>query len=246
MSGKDEVHVYALCWNEERMLPYFFRHYDGVADRYFIFDNGSTDRSVEMLKAHPKVVLDSFEVAGDSFVLAAANHYNECWKQSRGQADWVIVCNVDEHIYHPDLRGYLRACKGRGVTIVTPEGYDMVSDTFPEAGVPLSEAVRRGMREPFLDKPEIFDPDRIREINFVPGRHQASPAGEVVAPGFKATKLLHYKYLGLDYVLRRHAELKTGLRSLDIRKGWGLQYVWRERKTVKKYERIKKNSVVVV
>jgi hypothetical protein len=22
------VHVYATCWNEEKMLPYFFRHYD--------------------------------------------------------------------------------------------------------------------------------------------------------------------------------------------------------------------------
>jgi hypothetical protein len=22
------VHLYATCWNEERMLPYFFRHHD--------------------------------------------------------------------------------------------------------------------------------------------------------------------------------------------------------------------------
>ena len=238
--------MYALCWNEERMLPYFFRHYDRVADRYFIFDNGSADRSVEILKAHPKVVLGRFEVTGDSFVQAAADHYNECWKRSRGQADWVIICNVDEHIYHPDLRGYLRDCKSDGVTLIIPEGYNMVSDTFPETEGPLCEAVRRGMRDSLWDKPEIFDPGKIEEINFAPGRHQASPVGEVVTPVGGTPKLLHYKYLGPDYVLRRHAELGTGLRALDIKKGWGIQYAWRDRKTLKKYKRIKENSVQVL
>jgi hypothetical protein len=246
MSRKDEVHVYALCWNEERMLPYFFRHYDGLADRYFIFDNGSTDRSLEMLRAHPRVVLGSFEVTGDSFVRAAAEHYNECWKQSRGRADWVVVCNIDEHVYHPDLPGYLRRCKAGGVTLVIPEGYNMVSDTFPQTEGRLCEAVRRGTRDGMWDKPEIFDPERIEEINFAPGRHWASPVGEVVAPRGERPKLLHFKYLGLDYVLGRHGELKTGLRALDIKKGWGVQYLWRERKTVKKFRSMKEKSVLVV
>ena len=60
------VHVYGLCWNEEKMLPYFFKHYDDIADQYFIFDNNSTDNSLSILKANPKVVLDKFEVMGDS------------------------------------------------------------------------------------------------------------------------------------------------------------------------------------
>jgi len=39
------VHVYATCWNEEKMLPYFFRHYDTLVSRYFVFNDGSTDHS---------------------------------------------------------------------------------------------------------------------------------------------------------------------------------------------------------
>ena len=38
------VHLNATCWNEEKMLPYFFRHYDTLVSRYFVFDDGSTDR----------------------------------------------------------------------------------------------------------------------------------------------------------------------------------------------------------
>ena len=43
------VHLHALCWNEERLLPYFFRHYDDIVDRYYVYNHGSTDRSVELL-----------------------------------------------------------------------------------------------------------------------------------------------------------------------------------------------------
>ncbi|WP_119302988.1 glycosyltransferase family 2 protein [Dongia deserti] len=58
------IHLYCLCWNEERMLPFFFRHYDDLVARYFVFDNGSTDRSIGMLKQHPKVTLGEFRAVG--------------------------------------------------------------------------------------------------------------------------------------------------------------------------------------
>ena len=37
--GELTVHVYAQCWNEVEMLPFFFRHYDGLVDQYFIYDD---------------------------------------------------------------------------------------------------------------------------------------------------------------------------------------------------------------
>ena len=228
------------------MLPYFFRHYDRLASRYFIFDSGSTDRSIEMLKLNPRVTLGRFQVEGDSFVTAALNHYNECWKQSRGQADWVIVCNVDEHVYHRDLKGYLWRCKSRGISLIIPKGYNMVSDVFPETDKPLCETVKRGMRDSFWDKPEIFDPNRINEINFEPGRHTANPSGEITTPRNVSVKLLHYKYIGLEYLLRRHHELKSGLRPLDIQSGWGHQYLWDKERNIEEYKRIKANSISVL
>ena len=64
------LHLYALCWNEEKMLPHFFRHYDALVDRYFIFDNASSDRSREMLEAHPRVTLE--RIVFDRSFLGAA------------------------------------------------------------------------------------------------------------------------------------------------------------------------------
>jgi Glycosyl transferase family 2 len=76
------VHLYALCWNEERLLPFFFQHYNPIVSRYFIYDHDSTDRSRQILKAHPNVTLRQFEVCGDSYVSSASQFYNHAWKQS--------------------------------------------------------------------------------------------------------------------------------------------------------------------
>jgi hypothetical protein len=53
----------------------------------------------------------------------------------------------------------------------------------------------------------------------------------VVNPQRRDLKLLHYKYLGLDYLITRFAELSTGLRRIDLEKGWGARYL-SERKAI--------------
>ena len=219
------VHLYALCWNEERMLPHFFRHYDPLVERYFIFDDGSTDRSRELLAQQPRVEVERFDRDEDSYVLAAMRFYREAWKASRGRADWVIVCNVDEHLYHRDLLGYLRRCRGRGITAVRALGYEMVADHFPDGERRLCDVVVTGTRWERLDKVALFDPSAVADIGYSPGRHRVEPSGRVVFPRSATVKLLHYKHLGLDYLVRRQLELRTRLLPGDLTHGYGIQYL---------------------
>ncbi len=240
------VHLYALCWNEARMLPFFFRHYDALVDQYFIFDNGSTDDSLHILRSHPRVTLGEFRVEGPSFVFAAQQFYNQCWKASRGKADWVIVCNIDEHLYHPDLKDYLRDCRQKGLTLITPEGYEMVSEHFPPADRLLCQEVRQGARSLMMDKPQLFSPNHLREINFAPGRHRAKPRGRVRRPAEPRVKLLHYKYLGLGYLSARLSELKGGLREQDIALQMGHKYLWDDPQKAADFEAIRTAAVEVI
>jgi hypothetical protein len=248
LKGHDlTIHVYTHCWNEEKMLPYFFRHYDGIADRYFVFDTGSTDRSLEILRSHSRTQLSTVMSGGDSFVEENTARQNEFWKQSRGVADWVIVTAIDEHLYHPDLSGYLKRCRDEGITLIKAEGYEMVSNEFPRGVKPLYKLIKLGMRSAqWFDKVQAFDPDKIEEINYEPGRHVAHPTGEVIMPAAGEVKLLHYKFLGMDYVVRRYSQLKTGLRPKDIKMSWGSQYLWDSEKIVARYEEIKSNAVQVI
>ena len=225
MNQRPKIDLYCLCWNEARIIPYFLRHYADLVDRFFIFDNHSTDGSVARLSGDPRVRLFQFDVTGDSFVEAERRLSDVMWKSSRGAADWVVVVDMDEHIHHPDLRAHLAMCRRDGITAIQATGYEMIADAFPPADTVLSEAVTTGFRyAESLDKLCLFDPNAIEESHFRAGRHSAAPSGRIVWDETRSVKLLHYKQLGLDYFIKRTGELRTGLRKGDLRNGWGAHY----------------------
>jgi hypothetical protein len=238
-----KVHLYCLCWNDARMLPFFFMHYDKFVDKYFVYDNGSTDNSLAMLKAHGGVEIFHFDVEGDSFVEEELRLGDTIWQGSN--ADWVIVTDIDEHAYHPDMRGYLQLCQEQGVTAIQTIGYEMVSDDFPTLDQPLTESVTMGVRSMGLDRLCIFDPKAITETNYTPGRHEADPKGRVVWPEYPKILLLHFKQLGVAYPTVRSAELRKGLRSGDLEKSWGVHYTWSAAKIRATWKRLKNASDLV-
>lgn len=201
------------------MLPFFFRHYDHVVTRYHILDNGSTDGGLELVAAHPRAELLPFEVEGDSFERYSQRVLNEVWKRSRGRADWVIVCDIDEQIWHPQLPVYLKAATAAGVTAMRPEAFEMVAADFPETERPLSDVVTCGFRRPDFDKLAFFNPDAIEETGFGPGRHSDALAGRVVHEPRRELLLLHYKKLGPDYLKARHRRFSRNRRPGDIAEG---------------------------
>ena len=212
------------CWNEIQILPFFFRYYDRFVDQYFIYDNGSDDGSLELLQAHPRVTVETVEYFGESLIEAAFQRVNQLWWPSRGIADWVLVCNVDEFFWHPNLRRYLKSCQSSGINYLQAEGYQMVSDEFPPCDAELTQTIRRGARCEFMDKPAFFNPDEIEDFGFGIARHTCSPVGNVVRPERNEIMLLHYKHLGLHYVLQRHAELNSRLKARDFEKTYGYHY----------------------
>jgi hypothetical protein len=234
---RPRIHLYSLCWNDARMLPFFFRHYDDMVDRYFVFDNGSTDGSLSILENHGRVEITHFDVPGDSFVEEERRLADTMWRNS--DADWVIVTEIDEHLYHPDMTGYLRRCKGQGITAIRSIGYEMVSDVFPTGTQPLYEQVTTGARSLPHDRLCIFNPREITETNFGLGRHTAEPAGRVVWPAIREVLLLHYKGLGMEYVIARSAELKLGLRERDMAEGWGFHYMWSPAEITAKWQGVR-------
>jgi len=237
MPGKQRIDLYCLCWNDARMLPFFFRHYDDLVDKYFVFDNGSTDESLSLLRHHGRVEVTHFDTPGDSFALEEVRLCDTIWQGS--EADWVIVTDLDEHIYRPELREYLQKCTKEGITAIQSIGYEMVSDTFPTGEGQLCELVTKGARGAGFDRLCVFNPRAITATNYTLGRHAALPTGHVVFPDYPEVLLLHYKQLGLEYLIARSAELLTGLKSKDIQEGWGVHYTWSPEKIAQAWRDVK-------
>ncbi len=223
--NRSETHLYCLCWNDARILPFFFQHYGPFVDRFIVYDNGSTDGSLAMLGGDERVQVRHFDTPGDSFVAEELRLSETMWHASRGHAAWVVVLDLDEFLYHADIKAYLDQCWNQGVTAIGTTAYEMITETFPPAGVPLVQSVTKGFREPTYDKLCVFDPNAIDSTNYTPGRHQAAPRGRVVYPSQPEMLLLHYKKLGLPYLVDRSAALGKGLGPGDLALNFGTQYL---------------------
>ena len=221
-----KIDLYARCWNERDMLPFFFLHYDKLVQRYVIYDDASTDNSQEILRLNPKVELRPMPPYSDpeSRIRSALALQETCWRESRGIADWVIITDIDEHLYHPDMYGYLAQCRAQGVTIIPALGYQMLSEHFPEHKTLLCQSLTRGACDLVYSKLGIFSPNEIDAVNYTQGRHSAAPKGRVVLPARDELLLLHYHYLGFERVRKRNAQFVTRQRKNDIAMGLGSEY----------------------
>jgi len=210
------------------MLGFFFRHYDRFVQRYIVYDDGSTDGSLEILQAHPRVEvrpMPEYSIP-DSRIASNMAILESCWRESRSLADWVIVTDIDEHLHHPNIGNYLSACKTQGVTVIPALGFQMMSEEFPPPDALLCRTVTMGAPWFGMSKLNIFSPDEIDAPNFEFGRHRAAPTGNVVVPARDEMLLLHYKYLGFERTQRRHEQYRTRQRERDLAMKWGHKYSW--------------------
>ncbi len=121
------IHLYSICYNEKVLMPHFLDYYSGFCDKIYIYDNQSDDDTVKICEKYNNVSVLTFDTAGkirDDIYLTIKNNI---WKKSRGIADYVIVCDIDEFLFHHDLMNFLNNIKSNNVTIVKPIGFNMVS-----------------------------------------------------------------------------------------------------------------------
>ncbi len=218
-----KIHAYIIAYNEEKMIRHTLSHYAFICEKVFLYDNHSTDRTVEIAREHPFVEVRQFDSGNKIDERAYQEVKNNCWKGSK--ADYVIVCDMDELLWSPKLAMDLSYLSERNVTIPKVKGYSMVSDSFPEDyNHHIIKHVKMGVRDPAFDKQIIFDPKRIREINYRPGAHSCFPEGNLLTADHPRLYLLHYKYLGLDYVTERHQMYAQRLSNHNKKKGYGFEY----------------------
>lgn len=215
-----KIDVFATCYNEEIMLPYFLKHYKQFASKITIFDNMSSDNSVKIMNEYGIDVI-SFNTNNKFEESVLMNIRNNCWKQS--DADWVIVCDIDEFIYHPNLIEILSNTKANH--IIT-EGYEMMSEKLPTTDGQIYDEIKTGFLKPDYSKPCLFKPNQLTNINFSPGSHTANPTGNVNSISNSGIKLLHYKYLNRDILIKKYAIYAIRQSNEMKANGWGNYQEW--------------------
>lgn len=215
------IDVFATCYNEEIILPYFLRHYKKFARNITIYDNMSTDNSVNIMNEYGVNVIpfDTNNRFEESVLMSIRN---TCWKGS--DADWVIVCDADELIYHENI---VEVLSNINANHIITEGYEMMSEELPTTNGQIYEELKIGYFKIDYSKPCLFKPSEIIDINFGAGSHTATPTGNnLITIRDSGIKLLHYKYLNRDVLIRKYNHYKVRQSDDMKRKGWGNYQEW--------------------
>lgn len=227
--GGMKVHVFSPCWNEEVLLPYFFNHYkQRFTDiRFTIYDNMSTDASREIIAQNGAEVIES-DTDGKLRTDIHAQIRNHAWKTS--DADWIIVCDIDEWIDCNDAFLERTTC-----TVVKTEGYHMIG-----WHADLNKVVR-GSPHVYWNKCALFNKNSISEMNYGPGCHKCKPEG-VVTYNTEKVLLYHMKCFHPVYFVQRHKLSAARVSELDHRNGWSQHYYNDTIRAVAYYLRVLLNS----
>ncbi len=215
-----KIWIFTTCHNEEAIAPWFLRHYGAFADRILVWDDQSTDRTREILRAHPSVALFDWPHPTGIHEDINLHHWYDVYPSAIIKADWVMVVDMDEFIYHPRLKEILFygfdpvaepwrletfTSFSNQLEVLTTAGFNMLGDGLPVNGYDhkqIWEHMPMGVRAPIYSKPVVFRPEV--KMRWVRGRHQlenVTPNGFNKAP---MLKLLHYRYLGADYTRRKN------------------------------------------
>ena len=215
------IDVFSLCYNEEIILPYFLKHYKKFVRNITIYDNMSTDNSVNIMNEYGVNVIP-YDTQGKLEESAFLSIKNNSWKGS--DADWVIVCDTDELIYHENI---IEVLTNTHANHIVTDGYEMMSESLPTTEGQIYEELKFGYFKPDYSKPCLFKPSEVKDINFGPGCHNADPTGpNIISIKDTGIKLLHYKYINREVLIKKYKHYKVRQSKEMIRKKWGNYQEW--------------------
>jgi len=238
-----KIHVHIIAYNEKKILPFTLDYYSKICEKIFVHDNMSNDGSDEIYKQYQKVKVLKWESENSFNDIYNAQIKSNSYKKYSQDADWVIVCDCDELLYHSNLIEKLKEYDEQGITLPRVNGHEMFSEEFPiYDGKLITEKIKSGSDvKTSLSKQIIFKPNV--NINYSVGAH-SNRCNNCVSNYIPELKILHYKFLGLEYVVNRYKELNDRLSETNKTNGWGFHY--NEEHAIKSFNDLKKTSKILI
>ena len=195
------INVFLVCYNEQVLLPHTIKHYKTVLPSctITIYDNESTDNSVEIAKSLGcNVVTWYTNNMIDDHKLRDLK--NNCWKDVKD--GWIIVGDMDEWlcVTEDDLQRELEL----GTTILNVRGINVVAES---KRADLSDidlhSLERVKDFPNESKKLCFFRKSINEINYSHGAHICFPQGNIQY-SLKTYINKHMHFLGLEFLKNKY------------------------------------------
>lgn len=195
-----QVNIFILCFNESVLLPHTINHYrrNFPSSIITIYDNESTDNSVEIAKSLGCNVV-SFSTNDGQNEFIQRDIKENCWKSI--YKGWIIVIDMDEwlnitenDLYHEELKG---------TTLISIKGVNIIGESnsilLDDIDLNLMNKVVDDEKE---SKSLCFRVESIVFMNYNCGAHKCNPIGRI---SYSSKRYInkHMSYLGLPFILNK-------------------------------------------
>lgn len=244
-----KISAYFITYNSEKILPHLLKYYKTFCSKITIIDNCSTDSTEQICKQYEVSFLrfNTNETFND---LANISIKNEIWKKDIEEFDYIIVGDNDEFLNHPDgIINFLSDKSNLGYTIFKPIGYHMIGDLdlTLNADDNIFKTINKGYPVSSMNKPILFNCKKVYNMNYCVGCHNCNPEGNIkIYENDNSFKLLHYKFLGLNYHLDRCNSLAKRLSQFNKSNNLGTYYLENEEYHKRDYMHFYNNRQIIL
>lgn len=227
------IEVYVITFNEAETIRLFIKHYQRLGATIKVFDNFSDDGTPYICESLGCQV-ETFGIKGELNDAQYRKIKNYKWKGSK--ADWVIVCDADEIL---DISSETLE-QEKTATIFRTHGFNIYSHDMPKDDY---FEILTGVPDESYSKLVIFNPNRISDMMYEYGCHQANPYGTVVYSKVDPT-LFHYRAIGgPERMVKRHALYRSRMGELNKRMGLGIHYTYSDERRIQEWHEFYVKSV---
>ena len=249
---KYKVCLITLCKNEEDIIPFCIDYWKKIADKVIVYDNYSTDSSVELLSKHDWIEIRKFESEGQNeFIQKQIKE--DSFVELRNEFDIILLCDMDEVFYFNDFDKTLDDFISGGYDVLMTPIYSLCEDFKPDyvEGKLLHELCHKFYKQRMnhmtgfdnYSKLSIFNCKTVDKILMSVGQHyvQAYPNMKIMLSndGF----CLHIdKGFGLSYKWKKRQEMFKNLSKANKMNGFCVEYGQDYEALKKEYENNQLNS----
>lgn len=208
-----------LCKNEEDIIPFCIDYWKRIATKVVVYDNGSTDSSIELLSQYDWIDVRHFDTEGQNDIVQKTVK-EEAYNEFKDQYDIILISDMDEVFYFENLEEELdKMVKGNFNCMILPL-YSLCEDYKPpyEEGKLLHQLCHKYYKQ---------------RLNHMLGFENYT---KISIFNTKSTPLLRMS-VGQHYVQvfpSQNIMIGENAFGLHIDKGFGIQYKWDVRQKMNK------------
>lgn len=241
-----------LCYNEMDVLPFVHKYWERIGvSKVVVFDNGSTDGSLEYLSKLPYVELRHFDSNGQNDLIQKQVK-EEAYREYKNSYDIMIISDMDEVFYFYDFEATVkRFIDGSYNCMVTPI-YSLCEDLKPqpEEGKYLHQLCHKFYKQKMnhmkgfekVSKISIFNCKITDDIGMSVGQHYVYTRPMKIMLSNDGFCLHIDKGLSEDFYVAKRKKMAENLSDTNKKYGMCVEYSKSEEASRKEYRQHQEKS----